>query len=287
MEVKNNNLDLNKIEKELKIDWTNFTVIEWDILGDFDCPFEITPLEFLNYAKEDLKLKSNKGLIDAMSNAKRSIECQIDIIIIMLGYDYKKFDNSKAYLETKQFIKKFFNQNNVEGLTDRIKLLQILDITPTFLISKIRNLRNKVEHEYIIPSLQDVKEAIEIADLFIHSSLRKTSLITREITFGNNYKEEDINKGDFGYLVDAYICFEIEWYQEGNNSVKLTFVRGEQKSYPYSSNNENNSSYYIDSENLVYPYILKSIYTQDYTLLAFILGREIEEKYIKYTLKHL
>jgi hypothetical protein len=45
------------------------------------------------------------------------------------------------------------------------------------LISKVRNLRNKLEHYYKVPADAEVEEAIEIAELFILSIESKTKMI--------------------------------------------------------------------------------------------------------------
>jgi len=34
----------------------------------------------------------------------------------------------------------------------KLRLIQVLEIAPTFLISQIREIRNKLEHEYILPN---------------------------------------------------------------------------------------------------------------------------------------
>ncbi len=43
------------------------------------------------------------------------------------------------------------NRTNTSGITEKIKFISILEFAPSFLISKIGNLRNKVEHKYILP----------------------------------------------------------------------------------------------------------------------------------------
>jgi hypothetical protein len=57
--------------------------------------FEITPKEFLEFAEEDIDLNNNHGFINALSNAKRSIECQSDIIHFSFGIPYEKLNFPK------------------------------------------------------------------------------------------------------------------------------------------------------------------------------------------------
>ena len=49
--------------------------------------FDITPRDFLRYAKDDFQSQSEAGLINALSNAKRAIDCQIDTAIRSMGID--------------------------------------------------------------------------------------------------------------------------------------------------------------------------------------------------------
>ena len=57
----------------------------------FDCDFNISPDEFINYAKKDIVLADKHGLVNAMSNAKRAIECQADTVLDSLtGVELKR-----------------------------------------------------------------------------------------------------------------------------------------------------------------------------------------------------
>ena len=75
--------------KESKIDFTNFYIgIDnfdyFDYKNDF---FDINPEEYLLFAKEDYKDKSRRGKINAVTNAKRAIDCQTELILKLLGFD--------------------------------------------------------------------------------------------------------------------------------------------------------------------------------------------------------
>jgi len=58
--------------------------------------FEIKPKDFLNYSKKDFKAKNERGNINALTNAKRAIDCQTDKILraclnlfLKICYSYK------------------------------------------------------------------------------------------------------------------------------------------------------------------------------------------------------
>lgn len=280
-----NNDELLKLVKELDLDWTNIMIHEHDYKGEFLYTFEVTPENFLAYAKENINLKTKKGLIDGMSNAKRAIECQIDSIINFLGYDYKVFDRRSSYQNTKKFINAHFAEDTVDGITDRIKLLNILDITPSFLISKIRSLRNRVEHEYIIPSFSEVKEAIEIAELFINSSMRRINWTIRTIMFGSNYgdklgKRNDGSTYTISVVHPKYMDIAIDNIENG--VIDVILMRDNSNYAPYDFKESSNDRLEIKNENIIYPYILLIFFTKKYHYLASILGVDLKKEHIKY-----
>jgi hypothetical protein len=281
--------ELISIKEDIKIDFTNCKLFEYDNLGDFAVEFDISPLEYLAFAKENFLLKNKKGLIDAISNAKRAIDCQIDSIISVLGYDYKQFDNRKSYPLTKEFINDFYNGITSNGITEKIKLLNILNLMPTFLISKIRNLRNNVEHEYILPVFEEVQEALEIAELFIYSSNKKISDTNRLIYLGSNYKTElatrmDGSKYSLTSILPKFLCIEFSYHNY--EKILLVVVNDKGGFIPYNSNIKGNDKYVIGTEMESYPYILKVLFDKDYSLIPKIIGTDIKKEFIKFSVEN-
>lgn len=144
-----------------KIDLTNL-IIRYDSPVCFDYELEVDPYEFLDFSKSDIQDKSKKGLINSMSNAKRAIDSQIDKTLLSLGYD---INNLPLYFH------EFANEVGVnnKNITFKLLILECLNIAPSNVISNIRKIRHKLEHEYIVPTYQQVVNAIEIADLFINA----------------------------------------------------------------------------------------------------------------------
>jgi len=172
------------INSQVKIDWTNFALIADEMINEPTSRFEISPEQYLKYAKEDFALGCPKNLINALGNAKRAIDSHTDLIINAFGFTD---DNFKGSSETRRFINQYYVNDQNEGLTDKIKLLQILGFSPSFLISKIRKIRNGMEHDYVIPSKSEVLEAIEIAELFINASMRRFLYFNSDIEISSNY----------------------------------------------------------------------------------------------------
>ncbi|SKC73393.1 hypothetical protein [Maledivibacter halophilus] len=263
--------NIQDIYKSVKIDWTNFYVYLYDTLGDPTIPFQVEPIEYLQFAKNGIKKSSNESLINSLTNAKRSIDAQVDLLICALGFDYKKFDN---YPNIKDFIKKFYKKKNNDGITEKIKLLNILGLAPTLLISETRHLRNKVEHEYIIPKIDEVNKAIEIADLFINATNRKFQLAFYSFIIGNK-SNVDRTSNDFNF---PYIYFEFDMYRQ---SILITAVLGGEKILPHDYKYSKNKTMLIFPEDKDYLEILKIIFEENYDMIPKIFGNSIEEKYIK------
>lgn len=152
---------------ELKIDFSNL-VIERLGGGALGTNSELTAKDFIRFAKTDIKEDSTKGLVNSLTNAKRAIDCQIDNALEEFGIDIN--DCAAEFLIKQLGIDK-------KNLPYKLKLVQALGLAPSGLTSKVRNLRNKLEHYYKIPKRNEVEEAIEIAELFILSMESKTKIL--------------------------------------------------------------------------------------------------------------
>jgi uncharacterized protein (UPF0332 family) len=134
-----------KIESLKNLENLRITTYQID---DLKLPFDLKPEEFIKYAKADLKLKSNRGIVNALSNTKRALHCQLDSLLYAFGYQNK-------------------SRKGRWNFNDKLEFLGELDIiTPEFL-RKINKQRNFLEHEYALPSRENVEDAIDIAILFI------------------------------------------------------------------------------------------------------------------------
>ncbi|WP_319502128.1 hypothetical protein [uncultured Draconibacterium sp.] len=172
---------LELIQKRLKIDFSS-TVIERDGGSSISSDFEIEPRDFLRFAKSDFKTKELKGNVNALTNAKRAIDCQIDYAFSIFGITYDKIPEiSQNIINLEDF------ENS--DIAYKLKLIKALDFAPSGLISKARLLRNKLEHYYQKPSKDEISEAIELAELFILSVENRTRIIENNffLTDNKNY----------------------------------------------------------------------------------------------------
>jgi hypothetical protein len=111
-------------------------------------PFDVGAHGFFRYAKSDFRSRSRHGRVNALSNAKRAIDCQIDSLLFafgLLGRSRRQHWNFPAKMKT---------------------LKDIGVVTPTILRKIVRR-RNVLEHEYHSPSNGEVEDALDVAELFI------------------------------------------------------------------------------------------------------------------------
>jgi superfamily II helicase len=115
--------------------------------------FEISAKDFLIFAKSDFKDNDEKGLINALSNAKRAISNRMDEMIKLSCL--QKISSKKRW--------------NIPTKMDKLSAIGIF--VPRLLQRKITSMRNLLEHEYIRPKdSQEVEDVIEIAELFLAST---------------------------------------------------------------------------------------------------------------------
>lgn len=157
--------------KLIKIDFTQGVVIRGDG-AVLDYPFEIKPKDFLDYSKQDFKSKDRRGNINALTNAKRAIDCQTDKVFYSIGLDPNDFPKA-----IEEFVLKSKNSPVKKDLPVKLKFLQAMGFAPAEIIAKTRLLRNKLEHFYEEPSKEEVSNAIELAELFILATGSKSKTV--------------------------------------------------------------------------------------------------------------
>lgn len=141
--------------------------VTWSCQSSLDYQFEIQADEFIRFAELDLQLGTNHGLVNALSNAKRAIDCQVDSVLGCFGL-----------LSRRNFPQKMTALNEMGIVAPRI-------------VNKVVKARNYLEHEFKKPELEQVEDAVDIATLFVISleqSLRH---------FTDDFEITSIVEGDY------------------------------------------------------------------------------------------
>lgn len=207
---------LLEILKVSKINLTDMTLRNVSGTSLQENIFDISPKDFLRFAKEDLKDGDERGYINSITNSKRAIDSQIDETIEKL---ISKSDNFNP------IVNDFLNYFEFDSdIPIKLKIIHSLNLAPSLLISKSRTLRNKLEHIYKKPEVQEVKEALDVAELFIGSVTGKLGTIwtefeivdwkNNELIFEFSEKKFKIDYKKNGELITSHIIDSnnIEFY---------------------------------------------------------------------------
>ena len=73
--------------------------------GDLKIPFEIKPKDFIKFAEDDIKEESKRSSVNALSNIKRSIDCQIDLLLYTFGYYNKSKKEDWSFPKKAKLLK--------------------------------------------------------------------------------------------------------------------------------------------------------------------------------------
>lgn len=145
------------------------------------CPFSVTPEEFITFAKADIFSRDPRGYINALTNAKRAIDCQTDSLITSLGFDPDKLDKQIGSHGVSA-LKAASGQNHAPM---KFRFLEALGIATPAIVAKMRQLRNALEHDYRRPRSNEVRNAIDVAELFVQACGARMRSAPESFGFGS------------------------------------------------------------------------------------------------------
>ncbi len=99
--------------------------------------------EYLAFAEKDLRLGGVRGFVNALSNAKRAIDCEVSNLLTAIGL------------------------HTGGNFPSKLEKLQALGLVAPRIVRKVVQLRNRLEHDYHRPTQVEVEDAVDIATLFL------------------------------------------------------------------------------------------------------------------------
>lgn len=128
-------------------------------------PTTATPEMYLDFARSDLSRPYRRNRINALSNAKRGLHLHVDVLADALGL---------AALPKKER----------HGFPQKLTFLSRCGLVTPAILRRLNLLRNSVEHEYIIPDLQETQDFLDVVELFLSSSRASRTSFPHQTHFG-------------------------------------------------------------------------------------------------------
>jgi hypothetical protein len=109
-------------------------------------PWDITAAEYIQFAQRDIEDAGRRGTVNALGNAKRALECQLDSLLLALGLPKGK------------------------NVPEKLRTVNQMDVIAPRILSKINKHRNEVEHEYVCPKHDTVADFVDVVALFVEAT---------------------------------------------------------------------------------------------------------------------
>lgn len=97
--------------------------------------FELKPHEYLDFASKALTGGTDADKINCVAHLKRAVECETDTFIAVLNIQ---------------------KNPNLKNFPKKMSFIQELGLMPSRSVSKLNKIRNRMEHEYSIPEIDDL-----------------------------------------------------------------------------------------------------------------------------------
>ena len=196
-----------------KLDLTDLSFV-YDGGTGYPINSEIRPEEFITFAKADFLKSDTRGLVNALCNAKRAIDCQTDGF---LRVNALAVDGLEKQLRPCGVASLSFGTTQRDGPL-KFRLLRALGIATPELITRMRRLRNLLEHEYRKPRPADVRNAIGIAELFVQACRGRMQSCFQSIWIGsgNPRPMESVEKEfRIWYTHETTPYFDVKFLENG------------------------------------------------------------------------
>lgn len=128
-------------------------------------PTTATPEMYLDFARSDLCRPYRRNRINALSNAKRGLHLHVEVLAHALGL---------VALPKKER----------HGFPQKLAFLSRCGLVTPAILQRLNLLRNSVEHEYIIPDLQETQDFLDVVELFLSSSRASRTSFPHQTHFG-------------------------------------------------------------------------------------------------------
>jgi len=212
-------MNLKSFIEQANLDFTDIYFTQ-DTFTSWYSSYSIKPTDFIIFAKADSYTPDTRGLVNALSNAKRAIDCQADSFLECIGLQPDDIDKQ---LGRDGLASVAFGSTYKQGPL-KFRLLEAFGVATPAIVRKMRTLRNLLEHEYRRPNRKEVSDAIGIAELFVQACAGKMKSMVDGLGLGSGLvkiKKEKLVAREFYIRFDPETTphFELTyWNREQRNA---------------------------------------------------------------------
>lgn len=128
----------------------------------------VKPADYLNFARRDIVEGDTRALANTLTNIKRAVDCQLDVILEMYGL-LKLSVNEKWSFPRK------------------IEVIRKIGVVSPNILKLINSRRNQLEHYHKKPRKREVVEFLDIAELFVELFKFRTHRIELLIDYDEDF----------------------------------------------------------------------------------------------------
>ncbi|GAB6989080.1 hypothetical protein [Paenibacillus pini] len=140
--------------------------------SDFKIPeFDLYARDYLGFAENQIKIGTTEARINCISNLKRAVDCQIDTFLFSLSI-YEVFKKRNLKFERK------------------LELVEAIGVFNSNSLAKLNKIRNKMEHEYTIPDINEIDLYFDLVSAFVSNLESVITVLTWDEMNFNVYNEE-------------------------------------------------------------------------------------------------
>lgn len=125
-------------------------IYTWSRISTRDAP--VSAEQYLDFAAHDLlDGDSERHLVNALTNAKRALHLRMEDVCV--GFGFASYGGPRSFPRMVEYISR-------------------IGVTAPRILTRLNQLRNQVEHEYLVPSRSEVETFIDVTSLFAGSTQR-------------------------------------------------------------------------------------------------------------------
>lgn len=158
--------------------------------------YELFPEDYLLYAEQELEIVENdpsdiRSKINCILHLKRALDCQLDLFFYIFGFS------------------KIINDRGL-GFNKKIWFLQNTDVVRSKVIDRFNTLRNRVEHHYQIPKIEDIEIYYDfISSLISNIEMMISSLNSRSVMQISDLEDSRILNVEYFRIPNPKLMFYV------------------------------------------------------------------------------